>query len=803
MNELVLTDAVLAARLRGAMSAGEVLDLAYLDDGGAKDDNDSGHWPSIANLPAHVIRNVLLEFRGDQYPDPNGLQIANVNIIGNLDLDFTELRFPIRFNDVKFDGDVWMRSFRGTDVHFVRCSLSNLHVDDATIENDLLFTECEVKGWISASSLSCGGLNLASTQIRNAPVTEINVAVHAPMMNIRGNANFDGLVSNGQFSAIGLSVGGYLSLRDAKIEVACNSSHTAPWAEHALLLDSMRVGGVVHFNGLSSSCSLLARGARIGGQLQFQDSSIGPRNVVQEQRRSSHRGTERMGLDSENTCKVELTGLELEGDAWFNQACAGALEISNSRLGDLTLLGAMLGCSDSHSLWATDSRMGNVVLDGGRFLGIIDFGGAQVARGITTRQRQLPQQRTKMAGLILSYAHVSGNITVARTLTYPSGIMAQGATVVGEFSIEDASRISPIHSPDGTRLGSIFVPDAQLGTLRLKAGIALGSDIDLSRSTVANLELGQAPKANLAGNLAEHPSVRDGRDVGNQGWSSIGLKARQASIGSLHIREDSPLRGNMDLSGATITNFYLQSHTTDDGESHGLPSIRGTENFSVIRLGGTTFADWKAASKWLSQEPYGTKGAPGSGRFHIQPWMAVADAFAQAGLESDSRKLKLDATDRFFRERANWFAKNVWRRITKYTIGHGYYSQLAIGWMAALWLVSTVLVGVNAAAFSPSDLDAALQAPSHAVTKVDSDGVADEKVAVTATTTPAPPAYPALVAPLYAVDIVLSPVGTGQSDAWRISTDVWLSAVLTGIKLLSWALLGLFASGVTGMVSRK
>lgn len=50
---------------------------------------------------------------------------------------------------------------------------------------------------------------------------------------------------------------------------------------------------------------------------------------------------------------------------------------------------------------------------------------------------------------------------------------------------------------------------------------------------------------------------------------------------------------------------------------------------------------------------------------------------------------------------------------------------------------------------------------------------------VTAGTTPVPSVYPYFSALLSVIDAVHSPLGTGQSDAWRVSADTWLSFGLT------------------------
>ena len=56
---------------------------------------------------------------------------------------------------------------------------------------------------------------------------------------------------------------------------------------------------------------------------------------------------------------------------------------------------------------------------------------------------------------------------------------------------------------------------------------------------------------------------------------------------------------------------------------------------------------------------------------------------------------------------------------------------------------------------------------------------------------------------LYAVDVIISPLGTGMADAWRIDSILWLSTLLVGVKLIAWALFGMFIAGVSGLVGKR
>jgi hypothetical protein len=170
------------------------------------------------------------------------------------------------------------------------------------------------------------------------------------------------------------------------------------------------------------------------------------------------------------------------------------------------------------------------------------------------------------------------------------------------------------------------------------------------------------------------------------------------------------------------------------------------------------------------------------GDFSIQPWFAFADSFERAGQETDARRLRYHGTDELMKRRRSKWAE-PWRLVTKATIGHGYYPGRALIGILILWVAATILVMPHGAAFSPTDFSAA--------------------VAGETTESSLNAGYPGFWAPLYAVDIVLAPIGTGQSEAWRVSADPFLSSLIVIMKLSAYALLGLFVTGITGLIGKR
>jgi hypothetical protein len=145
----------------------------------------------------------------------------------------------------------------------------------------------------------------------------------------------------------------------------------------------------------------------------------------------------------------------------------------------------------------------------------------------------------------------------------------------------------------------------------------------------------------------------------------------------------------------------------------------------------------------------------------------------------------------------------MWGRITRVTIGHGFYPERALIWLLAIWFCVAGIVISNKDSFTPSDRSTAVSQVQPAAPAATGGETRGSQLVTTGSTSPTPIAYPALYPFIYAVDIVISPVGTGQSNAWQFTGSMWLSSVLATLKLLSWALGGLFITGVAGVFRRQ
>lgn len=371
-----------------------------------------------------------------------------------------------------------------------------------------------------------------------------------------------------------------------------------------------------------------------------------------------------------------------------------------------------------------------------------------------------------------------------------SSVRFESVTVAGDRPSEGSLVAAEVEVEKGLVLTATSVR----GTLDLSQG-KIGGDLELSldeHRSIGGLRLADARIAGdvrtsearvLRGVDASAATIAGAFDLTE--FTTIGadddglaLKLDEVVIGTLRLGDLGNVAGEVRLHRAEVG--LLDAQTPVNGRLT-------SRQLTVEVLDGSIAEDVDHARDWLDAATVDSR--PTIGEFWIQPWVAVADAFERSGRESGGRRLRFEATDRLYARRRWLFSRTVWRWVTKVTIGHGYYSQFAILWLVALWLGATLLTAVAAPMFTPTDHDVAVPTASTRT--------------VTAVSTPVPEGYPAFFAPLYAVDVVLSPIGTGQAEAWRPSGPWWFDATLTLIKLMSWGLLGLFITGVSGLLGRR
>lgn len=396
-----------------------------------------------------------------------------------------------------------------------------------------------------------------------------------------------------------------------------------------------------------------------------------------------------------------------------------------------------------------------------------------------------------------------GGSQVTRDLTltgsgFAKGIQAQGLSVGGTLdwagviptrSLVNWRELSPMAQAPVDLAGAV-INKLSLGN---ESQVSYRASVDLSRAAVQHLETGMKahkvrvpPHRGFLGDIGS-----SARRIRSSLTELFRPRSRQgdaviASSGSTRGGGRALERSRFEAAADEYLGLPRATRT---------PSVAATKHWSIGSIDGIAGADWKGARDWLE--------LPSSrqGEFIPQLWFEVADVFDRSGRESEAKKLRFEAVDRVLWRRTN-VVSWLWGRITKVTIGHGFYPERALVWLLIIWFSVAGLVASNKDSFSPSDRSTAISQAQDEKPAPKSEPTG-KGLAITGSTNPSPIAYPTLYPFIYAVDIVVSPVGTGQSTAWQFHGSLWLSSILTFLKLLSWALGGLFITGIAGAFRRR
>lgn len=246
-------------------------------------------------------------------------------------------------------------------------------------------------------------------------------------------------------------------------------------------------------------------------------------------------------------------------------------------------------------------------------------------------------------------------------------------------------------------------------------------------------------------------------------------------------------RFRMVLDGATIERFAVQL-----GGEKPIPPLGEPSRLAVGSLAGlgslvtkapkeratkgkrrrkpeprTVSVDASALGDWIRA---GSTGDPDSTAYSRQVWESFAQALQRDAMEDEATKLRILGR-RFGRSKKRWLAR-AWDSVLDATIGYGYANHRAF----VLWL------GLLALTTGTTFVASALGWLAYTGEDISSFGAVL----------------------LFALTVVLSPIGTGGPSDWFFAgAPVALALVLSAFKIASIVLLGLFIAGLSGIINRR
>jgi len=251
-------------------------------------------------VPASIVREVLIGRSSGAPCDPRGLTISRAKVSGCLDLDHLELKAPLRLTDCDLMGGLTFRGGKiAGDLDFTNSRLATIEVSGARINGNLVASKARVgvagnlgnclngenmvvdgyvlldDGFRAKGTVRLSGARISGSLImRGAQVANPDgVSLNAEGIEVGGDVFLDQKNLQQRFHATGtVRVGlaritGQLSLRGARVEgpLEGESLNADTIKVHHVLLDDFCAEGTVKLSGAQITGDLSMARAQIAG----------------------------------------------------------------------------------------------------------------------------------------------------------------------------------------------------------------------------------------------------------------------------------------------------------------------------------------------------------------------------------------------------------------------------------------------------------------------------------------------------------------------------------------------------------
>ena len=756
-------------------------------------------FATVAELPAYDDeaawegKTVDGDWLADFLTDPGvvfhrrGVSIVGARILGGLDLECAELEHRVNLVSCQLGGE-------GINLHDARTRtvrLSNVRcggVDGLRIAVDgsLLFRGLDSAGPVQLvgahvdGTLSCLGAAL------RAPG---GVALDAERAEVGGFVVLGGLTAAGEVRLSGATLGGRLDCTGARFD---NPSGTA------LQVGGASISGPLLLNRVIANGEIGMVNTVVNGDVGCGGASLdAPDGVALWASRARIAGNVFLERDFRAVGQIRLSGATVGGNlraggAQVTRSNAAALDFDGIRVegnlrltdgfaaeGRIRLVGATIG----GNLDCTGARFEAVDGDDGPVLDATD---SQVTASLSLRRA------TATGEVVLTGVTIGGDLfCTGADLRRPSATafigdrakIGGGLFLDGGFAARGEVRLL------GVRVGGdLEATGASLncsgGTALDAAGAQVGGSVRLDHGFTAEGRV-RVPAMTIGNDL----SCSDGRFSNPDAQALVASGSRIA--GTLVMHRGFRADGLVMLRGTTAGTLR------DDRESW--PQLMDIDGFHYEKL--TCPAGdrrWRARRHWLrrQREP------------NAQGYVHLASVYRSTGDESDARRTLMGRHNALLRPPKHWrehlpsgwraVATRAWRRVLRYTIGHGYAPARSL--LIAVPLVAALAVWLTHARAE----DMLIATDETPATSASGDEVS---------TSDCTDDYPCVQPVVYALDNVVPIVDLGQRTRWapdqsRHGTEWWdsgrwLAAALWAAGALGWILATLVAASFTGVVRRE
>jgi len=441
------------------------------------------------------------------------------------------------------------------------------------------------------------------------------------------------------------------------------------------------------------------------------------------------------------------------------------------------------------------SLRGDVFLDNGFSAeGEVRLVGAQIGGSLVCSAGTFKNPGQK--ALTADRADVKGGVFLRDAFSAEGDVRLLGARIGGDLDCRGGTFKNPgknaLHG-DGTNVrGFVYLRDgfSAEGAVRL-LGARIGGDLDCSGGTFKNPGKNalSADGTDVKGSVflreqfnAEGTVRLLGAQIGGnldcRGGRLSEVKAENAAVrGTLFWRGlEATETATLNLTNATAGSLI------DEEKSWPTKGKLFLDGFVYGHISGNSPRDAETRLRWLErQDPFTPK-----------PYRQLAKVLRETGDDRGARAVLFEMERRRRQmEHRGWFARLVDFAL-KWTIGYGFYSWRALGWLVLLTALGwgSFRHGYFSGAMAPTDKDAYCQFRTKGWT---------------------PNHYQRFTASVYSLENSLPFVNLGQKDHWTPDPNPqvsrWMPGVLRWFRwfqvLFGWLLATLFVAGVTGVVRKE
>jgi hypothetical protein len=407
-------------------------------------------------------------------------------------------------------------------------------------------------------------------------------------------------------------------------------------------------------------------------------------------------------------------------------------------------------------------------------------------------------------------ANVKGSVFLRRGFSAEGEVRLLAAQIAGDLACGGGTFENPgkmaLSADRANVKGSVFLREGfnAEGQVRL-LGAQIGGNLDCSGGTFNNpgKEALSLDNADAKGNVFLREGFSAEGEVRLLGAQIGGALDCSGGRFSQVTAENSTIRRSLYWRSADATSLDLMNSSAgslvDDEKSWPAKGKLFLDGFRYGHISGKSPRDARTRLRWLErQDPFTPK-----------PYRQLAKVLREAGDESGARKVLFEM-ERWRRqvEGRSWYTW-LWGRLLKWTIGYGFYSWRALGWLALLTALGWGLFrhGYFSGAMAPTEKDAYHFFRDHGWS---------------------PDFYPRFTASIYSLENSLPFVNLGQKDHWTPDPNPrrsqwipriprwlpWGQALFRGMPsilrwfrwgqvLLGWLFATLFVAGVTGVVRKE